>query len=213
MEGLVRSHVSPLDAAWSVLKADPEMDILEMASHSRAYPGIGMGGDRPAMTTMNPIIARLIRERNEREGRGWSGSRGEIPHHLERDYFSDDKRPYTEYGKYGVESMPGPRYFDQRGQSKDALAERGVEPGDKFSGDYVVKPLGQDMHGSKHRRIGENRAHENFPYGSRAGGHRGPRNVKPGSPMAQMYNMAPVLERLPEGLQPEWMDEFREGGQ
>ena len=210
MEGLARSHVSPLDAAWSVLKANPEMDILEMASHSRAYPDINLGGYGPAKATMNPIIARLIRERNEREGRGWSGSRGEIPHHLKQRHSSDDKRPYTEYGKYGAEFMPGLSYADRIKQSQDALAERGVEPGDKFSGDYVVKPPGQDFHGSMHRRIGENRAYENFPYGSRAGGHRGPMNVKPGSPMAQMYNMAPVLERLPEGLQPEWMDEFRD---
>ena len=194
----------PIDAAWNLLKADPEMDILEMASHSRAYPGISLGGHEPARTTMNPIIARLIRERNEREGRSFAGSRGEIPHYLEW-YGGDDKRPHTEYGKYGMRSMPGPTYKDRKKQSQDALEERGVEPGDEFTGDYLASSLAEPSHS---RRSGNTSYHQlHFPYGGRAGPW--PVNVEPGSPMAEMYSMAPKLEKLPEGLQPDWMSEFR----
>ena len=192
--------MQPIDHAWNLLKADPEMDILEMASHSRAYPDRSLGGHKPARTTMNPIIARLIRERNEREGRLGGG---EIPHYLES-YGGYDKRPHAEYGEYGMRSMPGPSYEDRKKQSQDALEERGVEPGDKFSGDYLVSSPGPGTS----RRSGRTVYHQlHFPYGGRAGPW--PVSVEPGSPMAEMYSMAPKLEKLPEGLQPDWMSEFR----
>ena len=224
---------SPLDAAWALLKASPTHEIREALSYSDEF-------DRnPAQVTANPIIERLIRERNEanyrgkvdQKGRslaehsGGYGLEGELPawanpyerpdpstgepytprllhsterlHRLQSPWV--EPAGYAHFGPTGTMGMGANMTMDE---SRAANAARGVERGDRWSGDYVV---GQN----RPSRSGENRAFTNSPYGSRAGGHKGPMNVEPGSPMAQMYNMAPQLATLPEGLQPDWMSEFR----
>ena len=72
--------VRAFDAAWSVIKADPNMSIRELSSYSREY-------DRnPAKATMNPIIARLVRERNEAAGRKYGTQRPQGIQRLENAY-------------------------------------------------------------------------------------------------------------------------------
>lgn len=194
--------------AWETLKALPEQSIREISNYSTVYPMNYGSRQRPTMATANPIIERLIREREEgrvgHEGRSnadepLSRVADEV-HEVTQPYMSG-KDPYTKFGRDGTDYMSGD-YDERVEESARRNKEAGVELGDRFSGDYVAS-IGN-------RRLGENRAFTNSPYGSRAGGHDGPMNVQPGSPMAQMYNMAPQLEKLPDGLQPEWMDEFRE---
>ena len=198
--------------AWSMLKADPDMSIREMAEYSPAYP-MSVRGGASQRSTMNPIIARLIRERNEQRAAD-SGSklhdfmrqRREEPHKLEQ--YSTDDRPSSTYGPQGRTNMPGPSYDDVKEQSQDAHEAAGVVPGDRFSGDYVTRPSGGTATDTGPRRIKTPMATNlEFPYGGRTGDY--PVNVEPDSPMAQMYNIAPKLKRLPEGLQPDWMSEFR----
>lgn len=194
------------EAAWSVLKADPEMGIREMADYSPTYPS---NIRNPSIATMNPIIARLIRERNEQRAadRGsnlldFMRQRPERVHRLTR---YTGERPHADFGPQGMESMPRDlSYQEKKEASKDALEATGVVPGDRFSGDYVVKP--HDVRGGR-RFKGTFADQLDFPYGSRSG--RYPVNVEPGSPMAQMYELAPALRSLPENLQPDWMSEFR----
>ena len=199
--------------AWQFLKADPEMNIREMASYSSAYPMVRRDHLPGQMTTMNPIIARLIRERNEQRGvPDFMRQRPDEPHKLDRDNFlpsSGDNRPYSTYGPQGTSSMPGPSYREQKEQSKDAHEAQGVLPGDKFSGDYVARPSGGTATDTGRRREKTGFATKlDFPYGGRSGDY--PVNVQPGSPMAQMYEIAPKLRRLPENMQPDFMSEFRE---
>ena len=134
------------------------------------------------------------------------------PHKLDRDYYlpeSGDNRPYSTYGPQGKSSMPGPSYREEIEQSKDAHEAQGVVPGDKFSGDYVARPSGGTATDTGRRRAKTTFATNlEFPYGGRSGNY--PVNVQPGSPMAQMYEYAPKLRRLPENMQPDWMSEFRE---
>tara|TARA_R110000824_G_scaffold127706_7_gene288039 strand:- start:64 stop:1107 length:1044 start_codon:yes stop_codon:yes gene_type:complete len=238
-----KAHMRPFDAAWNLLKALPEHSIREAQSYSDEFER------NQKFATANPIIDRLIRDRDEaeyrarvdREGRSLAerpsnyGLEGELPewanpHVQQRDYGPDAGVPYTPPLMHSAEKLhrlqsthgepAGYSHFGPTGtmgmgsrmtldESRAANAARGVERGDQWSGDYVVNAPGQDYYGSKPRRTGENRAFTNFPYGSRAGRHLGPMNVEPDSPMAQMHNMAPQLEQLPEGLQPGWMDEFR----
>lgn len=197
------------EAAWSVLKADPDMGIREMANYSPTYPS---NVRNPSMSTMNPIIARLIRERNEQR----AADRGSILHDFMRQrpdrvdrldytsYSSEEKRPHSEFGRNSRQSMPGPSYSDKISQSRDAHEAAGVVPGDRFSGDYVVKPEG--IRGGR-RFKGTFADKLDFPYGGRSGPY--PVNVEPRSPMARMYELAPALRSLPENLQPDWMSEFR----
>ena len=65
---------SPLDAAWALLKADPAMNIRQVGGTGDSDAAYYRRGGGP-QTTMNPIIARLLRERNEREGRSYMGHR------------------------------------------------------------------------------------------------------------------------------------------
>jgi len=201
--------VRAFDAAWSVLKADPDMSIREMAYHSPTYPS---NTRNQPMSTMNPIIARLIRERNEQR----AADRGSILHDFMRqrpdrvdrlDYrsYTEDKRPHSEFGRNSRQGMPGPSYRDKMSQSRDAHEAAGVVPGDRFSGDYVAKPEG--MRGGR-RFKGTFADRLDFPYGGRSGPY--PVNVQPGSPMARMYELAPALRSLPENMQPDWMEGFRE---
>lgn len=224
----------PMAKAWEFLKALPQSEIREAMSYSDEFE------KKPSFKTANPIIERLIRERDEakyrgkvdREGRslaehpGGYGLEGELPdwanpHQQVRQYGSDKGQPYTPMLTYSTEDLralqspygepAGYTNFGPTGifdgmtiqESKEANAALGSVPGDRFMGDYVMPP------DNKPSRMPMSR-HGNFPYGARAGGHKGPMNVKPGSPMAQMYNLAPQLANLPEGLQPDWMSEFRE---
>jgi hypothetical protein len=161
---------------------------------------------------MNPIIARLIRERNEQR----AADRGYVLHDFMRQrpdrvdrlnytsYDASEKRPHSQFGRNSRQDMPGPSYRDKISQSRDAHEAAGVVPGDRFSGDYVVKPEG--IRGGR-RFKGTFADQLDFPYGGRSGPY--PVNVQPGSLMAQMYEMAPVLQSLPENMQPDWMEGFR----
>ena len=204
---------SPFNKAWDTLKALPEHNIREMAHYSSAYPMSIREREPRQMTTMHPVIARLARERNERRAAD-SGSklhdfmrqRPDEPHELEQ--YSTDDRPSSTYGPQGRTQMPGPSYSQGKEQSKDAHEAQGVVSGDRFSGDYVTRPSGGTATDTGPRRSKTPFATKlEFPYGGRSGDY--PVNVEPDSPMAQMYNTAPQLRQLPEGLQPEWMDEFR----
>jgi hypothetical protein len=230
--------MSAFAKSWETLKALPQSEIREALTYSDEFE------KNPKFKTANPVIERLIRERDEAnyrgrvdpEGRslaespGNYGLEGELPewanpHVQQRKYGPDKGQPYTPMLRHSAERLrrlqspygkpAGYANFGPTGtmdigannmtidESKAANAAQGTVPGDEFIGDYVVSPDNEVTRNRMSR-------HGNFPYGSRAGGHHGPMNVEPGSPMAQMYNMAPQLERLPEGLQPEWMEEFRE---
>tara|TARA_Y100001937_G_scaffold43582_2_gene61527 strand:- start:1383 stop:2510 length:1128 start_codon:yes stop_codon:yes gene_type:complete len=214
LQRLADDYGIPFTKAWTMLKADPELNIREMANYSSAYPMNRRESMPGQMTTMNPIIARLIRERNEQRGApDFMRQQPDEPHKLEQDYYlpeSGDNRPYSHYGPQGKVSMsPTRSYREQIEHSKDAHEAQGVVPGDNFSGDYVARPSGGTATDTGRRR--QKTALSNsleFPYGGRSGNY--PVNVQPGSPMAQMYEIAPQLRRLPENMQPDFMSEFRD---
>ena len=223
-EPMTKSGEGAFEQAWQFLKADPKMNIREMASYSTAYPMNRRDQLPGQMTTMNPIIARLIRERNEQRAADRGGILHDFmrqqptePHKLDREYFypstvdqfGGDNRPYSTYGPQGMSYMPGPSYDEKKEQSKDAHEAQGVVPGDKFSGDYVARPSGGTATDTGRRRQKTTFATQlEFPYGGSRGDY--PINVQPDSPMAQMYEYAPKLRRLPENMQPDWMSEFQE---
>ena len=195
------------EAAWSVIKADPEMSIREMTPYSSTYP---MGRSKPSLSTMNPIIARLIRERNEQraadKGRAlydFMRQRPDEPHQLTQ--YSGEK-PHAEYGRHGMAEMPdGLSYEGKMEASRDAVEAAGAVPGERFVGDYMAASP-ENVKGP--RRTKTSFAHQmDFPYGGRSGNY--PISVQPGSPMAQMYDLAPRMKRLPEHMQPDWASEFR----
>jgi len=211
-EPMTKAGEGAFEQAWQFLKADPEMNIREMARYSSAYPSNRREHMHRQMTTMHPIIARLIRERNEQRGApDFLRQRPDEPHKLEQ--HSSEDRPHSNYGPQGRTSMPGPSYGEKKEQSQDAHEAQGVVSGDKFSGDYVVRPSGGFSPNITATDTGLRRTKTpfatqlDFPYGGSSGNY--PINVEPGSPMAQMYEMAPKLQRLPENMQPDWMSEFR----
>lgn len=189
------------DIAWSVLKADPRAQIREIAPYSRAYP-MDTGGYRHSQATINPIIARLIRERNQRiadekgYGEDLSNSllnRQERTHKVETDYAT--KKPYTTYGPHGMEDNGRRENYDERKRRSIAENEAdGIVPGDRHAGDFVSM-AGDAGHSKRPRRLGTS------PYSTQA-------QIVQGSPMHQMGELAPKLKRLPEGLQPEWMEGY-----
>jgi len=198
------------EAAWSVLKADPEMNIREMRTGSPAYPDIAAMRN-PSMTTMHPIIARLIRERNEQRAadkgsvlHDFMRQRPDEPHRLT--HYSGEK-PYAQYGPQGMANMPRDLSYEEKRQaSKDAVEAAGALPGERLVGDYMAASPA-NVRGARRFKTGF--AHQmDFPFGGRSGDY--PVNVDPRSPMAQMYDIAPKLKRLPENMQPDWMSEFRE---
>jgi hypothetical protein len=196
------------DAAWSVIKADPRANIREIGSYSRAYP-MDTGSYRHSQATIHPIIARLIRERNQRiaDEKGYGEGLSKFPtlvnaqertHKVEIDH--ETGKPYTIYGPHGMED----NYFreDYAERKRRSIADNeadGIVPGDRHAGDFVaMAPGAPQAHTSQTpRRIGTS------PYRTRA-------QIAEGSPMHQMQELAPKLSRLPEGLQPEWMEGYRE---
>jgi hypothetical protein len=191
--------------AWSVLKADPRANIREIGTYSRAYP-MDTGGYRHQQATIHPIIARLIRERNQRvaDEKGYGEGLSKFPtlvnaqertHKVETDHATG--KPYTTYGPHGMNDNYHREDYSERKRRSIADNEAaGIVPGDRHAGDFVA--MAPQAHTSESpRRIGTS------PYKTRA-------QIVQGSPMHQMQEIAPKLNRLPEGLQPEWMEGYRE---
>ena len=64
-----KSNDRAFNTGWSVVKADPDMEIRAVGP-STQDPTYSQWIPKEEMTTMHPIIARLIEERNKERGHG-----------------------------------------------------------------------------------------------------------------------------------------------
>ena len=118
---------SPIDHAWNMLKASTRHEIREVMPYSDESE------KNPSKVTANPIIERLMRERDEAE------HGATVPRAVTRLHStSTEPAGYSLHGPTGVLSSftnRGPMSIDE---SRAANAAQGVELGDQWRGDYVV---------------------------------------------------------------------------
>ena len=116
--------MQPIDHAWALLKADPAMNIREVGPDTEDNPYHSKIPSEE-FTTMNPIIARLIEERNKERAQS-DNPRVDFPHYLQEEY---ENRLDDDLGEGGWETS-----------GADMARE---DASGKFSGDFKVRPAPQ----------------------------------------------------------------------
>ncbi len=113
--------MQPIEHAWALLKADRAMNIREVGPDTEDNP-YHSEIPQEEMTTMHPIIARLIEERNKERAQS-DNPRVDFPHYLQEEY---ENRLDYDLGEGGWETS-----------GADMARE---DASGKFSGDFKVRP-------------------------------------------------------------------------
>ena len=157
--------MQPIDHAWALLKADRAMNIREVGPDTEDNP-YHSEIPQEEMTTMHPIIARLIEERNKERAQS-DNPRVDFPHYLQEEY---ENRLDDDLGEGGWETS-----------GADMARE---DASGKFSGDFKVRPPDYGVHSGFHgygdgvaptfpARSGKQNMNNPYPFAPLTQPHRG----------------------------------------